>query len=159
MDQIPVKSSSFCVAAIIPTIKHVGALFGMQLYTRATTSCTAKRALHFCAVHLCNSLPNHSPHNCRSFYFWNSLAPTHVLEFDDNVLQVYVTHASTSPVPFLITTHSLTSPKNQKKKEAYLMHASQVQSIAQTSNFLSFIGKHTPHSSAHEFAEGYQFYN
>jgi hypothetical protein len=46
----------------------------------------------------------------------------------------------------------------QTKLNAYLLHASQVHSEPSTREFLTFIGNHTPHSSALEFAEGFQLY-
>lgn len=130
--------------------------------------------------HRCNRFPNgSSPHKCHSIYFWNSLAPTHVVEFDDNAMQVSTAHSSahppTPPLSLWSTPHPtqisstrlpLTQPfLNQKthsplqtKLNAYLLHASQVHSEPSTREFLTFIGNHTPHSSALEFAEGFQVY-
>ena len=47
----------------------------------------------------------------------------------------------------------------QSKLATYLLHASQVPSVAWVDEFLRFIGTRTQQTAADDFAEGFQFYN
>jgi len=113
--------------------------------------------------------PNAStPYDRREFYFWNLWAPSHVFQFNEAAMQVvcyphnpplFFHSPPHTPAPAAASPHPPSRLHLQSKLATYLLHASQVPSLAWIEEFLRFIGTRTPHPSVDDFAEGFQFYN